>query len=215
MKLITLLIATSFLVITLLMSVGLAKTSFSQGNQTNQSAGGGQQNQSAGGGQQNQSAGGGQQNQSAGGGQQNQSAGGGQQNQSGIGTASQMENLTAGNTGLLQNASDIGSQNASMTGGMGQEQEATETTNSGSMQQQGNQTGEAGQATLNKTGEAVQTGVNQTGEALTNASKSNVAQNISQGAQEIGQTTAKEGGDILGSISEGLKGLFGGGGQSK
>jgi hypothetical protein len=200
MKSITLSIATSFLVITLLMSVGLfVNTSFAQGNQTNQSAGGGQQNQSA---------------------------GGGQQNQSGIGTASQMENLTAGNTGLLQNASDIGSQNASMTGGMGQEQEATETTGPGSTQQQDNQTGEAGQATLNKTGEAVQTGVNQTGEAvqsgvnqtgeaLTNASKSNVAQNISQGAQEIGQTTAKEGGDILGSISEGLKELFGGGGQSK
>jgi hypothetical protein len=199
MKSITLSIVTSFLVITLMMSVGLfANTSFAQGNQTNQSAGGGQQNQSA---------------------------GGGQQNQSGIGTASQMENLTAGNTGLLQNASDIGSQNTSMTGGMGQEQEATETTSPGSTQQQGNQTGEAGQAMnktgeavqtgANKTGEAVQTGVNQTGEALTNASKSNVAQNISQGAQEIGQTTAKEGGDILGSISEGLKELFGGGGQSK
>jgi hypothetical protein len=196
MKSISLSIATSFLVMTLMMSVVLfVNTSFAQGNQTNQSAGGGQQNQSAGGGQQNQS-----------------------------GTASQMENLTAGNTGLLQNATDIGSQNASMTGGMGQEQEATETTSPGSTQQQGNQTGEAGQATLNQTGEAVQTGVNQTGEAvqtgvnqtgeaLTNASKSNVAQNISQGAQEIGQTTAKEGGDILGSISEGLQGLFGGGGQ--
>ena len=35
-----------------------------------------------------------------------------------------MENLTSGNTGLLQNASDIGSQNTSMTGGMEQEQEA-------------------------------------------------------------------------------------------
>jgi hypothetical protein len=189
MKSITLSISTSLLAVTLLMSVGLfANTSLAQGNQTNQSAGGGQQNQS--------------------------------------GTARQMENLTAGNTGLLQNASDIGSQNASMTGGMGQEQEATETTSPGSTQQQGNQTGEAGQATMNQTGEsvqtgmnqtgaAVQTGVNQTGEALTNASKSDVAQNISQGAQEIGQTTAKESGDILGSISEGLKGLFGGGGQSK
>jgi hypothetical protein len=196
MKSISLSIATSFLVMTLMMSVVLfVNTSFAQGNQTNQSAGGGQQNQSAGGGQQNQS-----------------------------GTASQMENLTAGNTGLLQNATDIGSQNASMTGGMGQEQEATETTSPGSTQQQGNQTGEAvqtgvnqtGEAVqtgVNQTGEAVQTGVNQTGEALTNASKSNVAQNISQGAQEIGQTTAKEGGDILGSISEGLQGLFGGGGQ--
>jgi predicted PurR-regulated permease PerM len=64
-------------------------------------------------------------------------------------------------------------------------------------------------ATANQTGEAVQSGVNQTGEAITNASKSNVAQNISQGAQEIGQTTAKESGDIFGSISEAFKGLFG------
>jgi hypothetical protein len=201
MKSITLSISTSLLVVTLLMSVGLfANTSLAQGNQTNQSAGGGQQNQTAGGGQQNQT---------AGGGQQNQTAGGGQQNQTGIGTARQMENLTAGNTGLLQNASDIGSQNASMTGGMGQEQEATETTSPGSTQQQGNQTGEAVQTGMNQTGEAVQTGMNQTGEALTNASESDVAQNISQGGQEIGQTVANETGDIFGSISEGLKGLFG------
>ena len=130
--------------------------------------------------------------------QTNQSGGGGQQNQSGIGTASQMENLTSGNTGLLQNTSDIGSQNTSVTGGMEQEQEATEATSPASTQQQGNQTGEA-----------VQTGMNQTGEALTNASKSDVAQNISQGGQEIGQTVANETGDIFGSISEGLKGLFG------
>ena len=54
-----------------------------------------------------------------------------------------MENLTSGNTGLLQNASDIGSQNTSTTGGMEQEQEATETTSPASMQQQGNQTGES------------------------------------------------------------------------
>ena len=75
--------------------------------------------------------------------QTNQSgSGGGQQNQTGIGTASQMENLTSGNTGLLQNASDIGSQNTSMTGGMEQEQEATEATSPASTQQQGNQTGE-------------------------------------------------------------------------
>jgi hypothetical protein len=64
-------------------------------------------------------------------------------------------------------------------------------------------------ATANQTGEAAQTGVNQTGEAITNASKSDVAQNLSQGAQEIGQTTAKESGDIFGSISEAFKGLFG------
>ncbi|MGB7678217.1 MAG: hypothetical protein WBL49_05360, partial [Nitrososphaeraceae archaeon] len=67
--------------------------------------------------------------------QTNQSGGGGgQQNQSGIGTASQMENLTSGNTGLLQNASDIGSQNTSVTGGMEQEQEATEATSPASTQ---------------------------------------------------------------------------------
>ena len=144
--------------------------------------------------------------------QTNQSGGGGgQQNQTDIGTASQMENLTSGNTGLLQNASDIGSQNTSMTGGMEQEQEATETTSPAPTQQQGNQTGEAAQTAMNQTGEAVQTGMNQTGEALTNASKSDVAQNISQGGQEIGQTVANETGDIFGSISEGLKGLFGGG----
>jgi hypothetical protein len=148
--------------------------------------------------------------------QTNQSGGGGgQQNQSGIGTASQMENLTSGNTGLLQNASDIGSQNTSVTGGMEQEQEATETTNPASMQQQGNQTGEAAQTAMNKTGEAGQAALNETGEALTNASKSDVAQNISQGGQEIGQTVANETGDIFGSISEGLKGLIGGGSQSK
>ena len=178
---ITLSIATSLLVVTLLTSVGhFANTSFAQGNQTNQSGGGG-----------------------------------GQQNQTDIGTASQMENLTSGNTGLLQNASDIGSQNTSMTGGMEQEQEATETTSPASTQQQGNQTGEAAQTAMNQTGEAAQTAMNQTGEALTNASKSDVAQNISQGGQEIGQTVANETGDIFGSISEGLKVLFGGGSQSK
>ena len=64
---------------------------------------------------------------------------------------------------------------------------------------------------MNETGEAAQTAMNETGEALTNASKSDVAQNISQGGQEIGQTVANETGDIFGSISEGLKGLFGGG----
>jgi hypothetical protein len=175
MKSITLSLAASLLVVTLLTLVGhFANTSFAQGNQTNQPGGAGQQNQSG---------------------------GGGQQNQSGIGTASQIENLTSGNTGLLQNASDIGSQNTSVTGGMEQEQEAT---SPASTQQQGNQTGEA-----------AQTAVNQTGEALTNASKSDVAKNISQGGQEIGQTVANETGDILGSLSEGLKGLIGGGSQSK
>jgi hypothetical protein len=186
MKSITLSLAASLLVVTLLTLVGhFANTSFAQGNQTNQPGGAGQQNQSG---------------------------GGGQQNQSGIGTASQIENLTSGNTGLLQNASDIGSQNTSVTGGMEQEQEAT---SPASTQQQGNQTGEAAQTAVNQTGEAAQTAVNQTGEALTNASKSDVAKNISQGGQEIGQTVANETGDILGSLSEGLKGLIDGGSQSK
>jgi|RhiMethySRZTD1v2_1073278.scaffolds.fasta_scaffold1323680_1 hypothetical protein len=140
MKSITLSLAASLLVVTLLTSVGLfANTSFAQGNQTNQSGGGGQQNQS------------------------------------GIGTASQMENLTSGNTG--------------------------------------NQT-EAAQTAMNQTGEAAQTAMNETGEALTNVSKSGVAQNISQGAQELGKTVANKTGDILGSMSEGLKGL-GEGSQSK
>jgi hypothetical protein len=169
MRSISLSIATSLLVVTLLTSVGhFANTSFAQGNQTNQSGGGG-----------------------------------GQQNQTDIGTAIQMENLTSGNTGLLQNASDIGSQNTSTTGGMEQEQEATETTSPASMQQQGNQTGEAAQTAMNETGEAAQTAMNETGEALTNASKSDVAQNISQGGQEIGQTVANETGDIVG-VFQGL-----------
>jgi hypothetical protein len=141
MKSITLSLAASLLVVTLLTSVGyFANISFAQGNQTNQSGGGGQQNQS------------------------------------GIGTASQMENLTSGNTG--------------------------------------NQTGKTAQTAVNQTGEAAQTAMNETGEALTNASKSGVVQNMSQGAQELGKTVANKTGDILGSMSEGLKGL-GEGSQSK
>jgi hypothetical protein len=196
MKTFTLSIVTSLLVLTLLTSVGhFVNTSLAQDNMTAASNNTGAMM----GNQTNQTGGG----------------GGGQQNQTGIGTASQMENLTSGNTGLLQNASDIGSQNTSVTGGMEQEQEATETTSPASMQQQGNQTGEAAQTAMNQTGEAGQAALNKTGEALTNASKSDVAQNISQGGQEIGQTVANETGDIFGSISEGLKGLFGGGSQSK
>ena len=191
MKSFTLSIMTSLLVLTLLISVGnFVNTSLAQDNMTAASNNTGAKM----GNQTNQTGG-----------------GGGLQNQTGIGTASQMENLTSGNTGLLQNASDIGSQNTSVTGGMEQEQEATETTSPASTQQQGNQTGEAAQTAMNETGEAAQTAMNETGEALTNASKSDVAQNISQGGQEIGQTVANETGDIFGSISEGLKGLFGGG----
>ena len=50
-------------------------------------------------------------------------------NQTESGTASGLENLTggsAGNIGLLQNDTAIGSQNTSVTGGMGQETEVTE-----------------------------------------------------------------------------------------
>ena len=65
-------------------------------------------------------------------------------NQTGIGTASEIENLTSGgsgNTGLLQNYTAIGSQNTSVTGGMEQEQEVAETSNMTSTQPQQNETG--------------------------------------------------------------------------
>ena len=134
MKSFTLSIVTSLLVLTLLTSVGnFVNTSLAQDNMTGASNTTGAKM----GNQTNQTGG----------------SGGGQQNQTGIGTASEMENLTSGNTGLLQNASDIGSQNTTVTGGMEQEQEATETTSPASMQQQGNQTGEAAQTAMNETGE--------------------------------------------------------------
>ena len=65
-------------------------------------------------------------------------------NQTESGTASGIENLTggsAGNIGLLQNDTAIGSENTSLTGGMGQEQETTDTSNMTSQQQQQNETG--------------------------------------------------------------------------
>jgi hypothetical protein len=65
-------------------------------------------------------------------------------NQTESGTASGIENLTSGgsgNTALLQNDTAIGGQNTSVTGGMEQEQEATETSNMTSPQQQQNETG--------------------------------------------------------------------------
>jgi hypothetical protein len=76
-------------------------------------------------------------------------------NQTESGTASGIENLTggsAGNIGLLQNDTDIGSQNTSVTGGMEQEQEATETSNMTSQQQQ-NETGVMMGNETNQTGE--------------------------------------------------------------
>jgi hypothetical protein len=85
-------------------------------------------------------------------------------NQTESGTASGLENLTggsAGNIGLLQNDTAIGSQNTSVTGGMEQEQEATETTNATSMQQQGQQN-ETGGMMGNETNQAEQGGENET-----------------------------------------------------
>ena len=70
-------------------------------------------------------------------------------------TASGIENLTggsSGNIGLLQNNTNIGSQNTSVTGGMEQEQEATETSNMTSQQQQNETGGMMGNET-NQTGE--------------------------------------------------------------
>ena len=67
---------------------------------------------------------------------------------------SESKNLTggsSGNTGPLQNDTDIGGQNTSITGGMEQEQEATEITNATSMQQEGNQTGGEGPQQQNQT----------------------------------------------------------------
>ena len=75
-------------------------------------------------------------------------------NQAESGTASGIENLTgggSGNTGLLQNDSDISGQNTSVAGGMEQEQEATETSNMTSQQQQ-NETGTMMGNETNQTG---------------------------------------------------------------
>ena len=81
-------------------------------------------------------------------------------NQTESGTAGGIENLTggaSGNTGLLQNDTNITSQNNSVIGGVEQEQEATETSNMTAQQEQNetgvmignetNQTGEGGNAT--------------------------------------------------------------------
>lgn len=76
-------------------------------------------------------------------------------NQTESGSARGIENLTggsSGNIGLLQNDTNIGSQNTSVTGGMEQEQEATETSNMTSQQQQ-NETGVMMGNETNQTGE--------------------------------------------------------------
>jgi hypothetical protein len=114
-------------------------------------------------------------------------------NQTESGTASGIENLTggsAGNIGLLQNDTAIGSQNTSVTGGMEQEQEATETTNATSMQQQGNQTNMTSQQQQqNETGGMVGNETNQTGQG---------------GGNETQQGPLEQLGETLG-------GIFGGG----
>ena len=174
MKSFTLLIVTSLLVLTLLTSVGhFVNTSLAQDNMTAASNNTGAKM----GNQTNQTSG-----------------GGGQQNQTGIGTASQMENLTSGNTGLLQNASDIGSQNTSVTGGMEQEQEATEATSPASTQQQGNQTAGGGE---------------QQQQNQTNMSSQQQQQNQTQ--QQGNQSQ----GGPLEQLGEALGGIFGGGSPSK
>ena len=123
--------------------------------------------------------------------QQNQSGG----NQTESGTASGLENLTGGSTGnigLLQNDTAIGSQNTSVTGGMEQEQEAAETPNATSMQQQGNQTNmTAQQPQQNETGGMMGNETNQTEQGAGNETQ--------QGPlEQLGET---------------LGGIFGGGSQ--
>jgi len=117
-----------------------------------------------------------------------------QQNE-GIGTASELENLTGDNTPMMQNNTDMS--NTSLAEGLQAEQNTTE-------------------MTMNQTGEGAQAVMNETGEALSNASKSGVAANASQAGQSIANKTGEaattvvnETGDILSNITEGLKGMFG------
>ena len=117
-----------------------------------------------------------------------------QQNE-GIGTASELENLTGDNTPMMQNNTDMS--NTSLGEGLQAEQNTTE-------------------MTMNQTGEGAQTAMNQTGEALSNASKSGIASNASQAGQSIANKTGEaattvvnETGDIFSNITEGLKGMLG------
>ena len=128
-----------------------------------------------------------------------------QQNE-GIGTATELENLTGDNTRMMQNNTDMS--NTSLAEGLQAEQNTTEMTM--------NQTGEGAQTAMNQTGEAGQAVINQTGEALSNASKSGIAANASQAGQSIANKTGEtattvvnETGDILSNITEGLKGMLG------
>jgi hypothetical protein len=151
--------------------------------------------------------------------QQNQTANNmtSMQQSEGIGTASELENLTGDNTPMMQNNTDMS--NTSLAEGLQAEQNTTEMT----MNQTGegaqtamNQTGEGAQTAMNQTGEGAQAVVNQTGEALSNASKSGIAANASQAGQSIANKTGEaattvvnETGDILSNITEGLKGMLG------
>jgi hypothetical protein len=151
--------------------------------------------------------------------QQNQTASNmtSMQQSEGIGTASELENLTGDNTPMMQNNTDMS--NTSLAEGLQAEQNTTEMT----MNQTGegaqtamNQTGEGAQTAMNQTGEGAQAVVNQTGEALSNASKSGIAANASQAGQSIANKTGEaattvvnETGDILSNITEGLKGMLG------
>ena len=81
----------------------------------------------------------------------------------GIGTASELENLTGDNTPMMQNNTDMS--NTSLAEGLQAEQNTTEMTM--------NQTGEGAQTAMNQTGEGAQTAMNQTGEGAQAAHESN------------------------------------------
>jgi hypothetical protein len=123
-----------------------------------------------------------------------------QQNQTGIGTASELENLTADNTGLFQNGSDIGSQNTSMTEDLQQEQTTTDinmTNQTGAMTNEtksnatleGEQAANKTRAVTNETAQAAQGALNQTGEFFGNVTgtiaENPIVANITRETQEF------------------------------
>jgi hypothetical protein len=123
-----------------------------------------------------------------------------QQNQTGIGTASELENLTADNTGLFQNGSDIGSQNISMTEGLQQEQTTPDinmTNQTGAMTNEtksnatleGEQAANKTRAVTNETAQAAQGALNQTGEFFGNVTgtiaENPIVANITRETQEF------------------------------
>ena len=123
-----------------------------------------------------------------------------QQNQTDIGTASELENLTADNTDLLQNASDVGSQNTSITEGLQQEQTTTDinmTNQTGvvanetksNATQQGEQAANKTEAVANETAQAAQGALNQTGEFFGNLTgtiaENPIVANVTRETQEF------------------------------